>query len=66
MLLKIGYYLMSDIRNKSSMTDYAIPFNMVCACLTLLFIYLKFNELKDKKSIDSNDPGSVDTKKFHT
>lgn len=64
MLFKIGYYLLENVRNRSSMVNYAIPFNLICGVLTLMFIYLKFNELKTKKSVDAGD--SVENKKFHT
>jgi hypothetical protein len=56
---------MDNIRNKSDMVNYAIPFNFLCAIVTLLFILLKFNDLKNRKTVDSSE-SSVDTKKFHS
>lgn len=58
LLLKVGYYFMDDIRLKSDMVNYAIPFNLICAVLTITFITLKFRDLRLKTHKESIEGGS--------
>ena len=54
-LLKVDYYFMDDIRLKSDMVNYAIPFNFLCVVLTIIFITLKFRDLRLKTHKETLD-----------
>jgi hypothetical protein len=66
LVLKIAYFFMESVQNRSEMVNYAIPMNLICWLLTVLFIFLKFRDLKERKSTDNSDPAPVDIKKFHS
>jgi hypothetical protein len=67
MLFKVGYSLV-DSRNKSSMTNYAIPMNIICAIACLGFFFYKFRDMKDSKTSNPEDLSNSgsEVKKFHS
>jgi|LauGreDrversion4_2_1035121.scaffolds.fasta_scaffold71595_2 hypothetical protein len=69
MVFKVAYLLVEvPKRDKSTMVNYAIPFNILCILFTTLFIILKFKDLKERKQVDngtsSGSSGSLQAKKF--
>lgn len=67
MIFKIAYYLIDDMTYKSSMVNYAIPFNVMCGLLTGLYVVLKLRDIRLRKAKGGiSNPQGEETKEFLT
>lgn len=66
-IFKVVYYSIDDMTYKSSMVNYAMPFNLMCGLLTGLYVLLKLRDIRTRKAKGGiANPQGEETKEFLT